>query len=943
MAANTGPDSNTYIIPEVELGDTFNVWRDTTNTQTFKLNKLRVYDGVSSSSITVTVSGGGTLQAELATNVGKAVTFSQPVIFNSGVTFNGDVTFNAQTFTVNANNVTIDDYTVVLGETAGTNDSNINSAGGGGLLINRGGGSTASWLWRADSVQGLAGVWNSNAHIGLCGASAGLYPHVGGVLPIHGTGVRLNGNASGAHGLQIDLTNGTGINSIVQMSRYSPAGSTAFAEVLSGTTYGSRPFLNIKDGANRKTIRQNNHGFEFGTPLFINSSGAYQKAQANNADKAEVVGIVSAKISTVEFEITFIGEIFGDFTAVMDQAPPLQAGRTYYLSPNNEGKITIDQPTAAGTVHKAVLVATGPQSAIVIPFTGGVLTSTLTLASTSSVATRITQLNKFKIGDIVRFERTANTVSGTALGGVTLAYVLSNQTVQRNYPNGVYVLAQANSANDATVAGMVIGKSAVIEGSQYPTNNNDRVWEEFDVLMDGWFEGLSGLVPGTEYWLNVGAANRTQPIGQPSGTQNCYESATLTYSPTQPTLGSQVSKKLFMATSAIGGYLYSYRGDVNQPESTTVVTLANSLITDLRSSVQDDLKIGVWNNNLAGGYRAITISPAPTSNIGSGSRIGNVGIGDPAWTLYNSGSGNKILATLDVTGWMRVGATLATPSQGQSLIVLRDTSDASGVATPTSRMVIGVDRTYSNLVLGHHVQPSPSSDGVFLSTRAGTLHRSALVIGENASGPSLTWKIAGNSNVNLDSAATMTDVLSITGTNLAVDTDVLFVDGANNRVGIGKTNPTVPLDVVGNATVSGIISGATLALTQKATSAATVDTDAATTLTTKGYVDGANRSWSDLTVTSATAIQNNTGRMIFVNAWITNTQNANGNISLTAEVSATQNGTYTVVDTFNLWRTSSASNVTNTIKVNFVVPSGHWYRITQVGANSPASITARIL
>ena len=139
MAANTGPDLNTYSIPEVALGDTFNTWRDVTNTGVYKLNKLKVYDGVSSSSIDITVAAGGTFAAAIADNVNKGVTFIQPVVFQSGVTFNGDVTFNANSFTVNANIVTIDDYALVLGDTAaGSTDTKINAAGGGGLLINRG-------------------------------------------------------------------------------------------------------------------------------------------------------------------------------------------------------------------------------------------------------------------------------------------------------------------------------------------------------------------------------------------------------------------------------------------------------------------------------------------------------------------------------------------------------------------------------------------------------------------------------------------------------------------------------------------------------------------------------------------------------------------------------------------------------------------------------------
>ena len=108
MATNTGPDSNSYQIPEVELGDTFNTWRDITNTSVYKINKIRVYDGVSSSELNATVSAGGTLTYVLADNIPNGHTFQGGIVFDSGVTFNGNVTFNAQTFTVNANNVTSD-------------------------------------------------------------------------------------------------------------------------------------------------------------------------------------------------------------------------------------------------------------------------------------------------------------------------------------------------------------------------------------------------------------------------------------------------------------------------------------------------------------------------------------------------------------------------------------------------------------------------------------------------------------------------------------------------------------------------------------------------------------------------------------------------------------------------------------------------------------------
>ena len=52
------------------------------------------------------------------------------------------------------------------------------------------------------------------------------------------------------------------------------------------------------------------------------------------------------------------------------------------------------------------------------------------------------------------------------------------------------------------------------------------------------------------------------------------------------------------------------------------------------------------------------------------------------------------------------------------------------------------------------------------------------------------------------SVGTLTS-LAVTG-NLTVDTNTLFVDATNNRVGVGTTSPSVPLEVTGNALLSGV-------------------------------------------------------------------------------------------------------------------------------------------
>ena len=105
MPGSTGPDLNTYIIPEVELGDTFNYWRDTTNTMVYKLNKLKVYDAVDSGSIGATYGTTGAWRAFIQPTVTTGHTFSGLVVLAGGLSaawlyVSGGTTLNS-TLTVN--------------------------------------------------------------------------------------------------------------------------------------------------------------------------------------------------------------------------------------------------------------------------------------------------------------------------------------------------------------------------------------------------------------------------------------------------------------------------------------------------------------------------------------------------------------------------------------------------------------------------------------------------------------------------------------------------------------------------------------------------------------------------------------------------------------------------------------------------------------------------
>jgi hypothetical protein len=548
MAANTGPDVNTYQIPEVALGDTFNTWRDITNTAVYKINKLKLYEGISSGSISLTTSTGGTLSVELIETITTGHTFT------GNINFGGVVTFNGSTVTMNAQTVTIDDYNIVLGDLPGASAAGASAAGGGGLILNLGSGATAEWLWQNFAVHGITGVWRANTHIGFSGATSGLYPAGGGTLPVHGLAIRLDGGATTDHGLSISLTNtggaaGATTNRAIEFSRYSPTGATVFMEVLNGTTYGVQPFVNIPNGANRKRVSQNAHGLSFGTPVYIDSGGVYKAADCTDVEKAEVVGVVSNRLDASTVEVTFIGEIFGNFTNALPAGSNLITGAVYYLS-TSAGKLSTTPSRSIGTIHKAVLIATSASSAIVIPFTGGLLAEDAVIAAASTVGKSVQQLNKFRIGDAVRW------ISGSA--GLSYAYLGISPTGNTfaTYADGIYVKAQADTEVQAEVVGIVTDITPV---------GDSTVNSKFSITTTGFFDatatGVSAsnsgtpgnMVAGTQYFLSAGSAGTTQ----------AFESSISSITNTPPTLVGQVRKPLLFSTTSVSGHIISYRGDVN--------------------------------------------------------------------------------------------------------------------------------------------------------------------------------------------------------------------------------------------------------------------------------------------------------------------------------------------------------------------------------------------
>jgi hypothetical protein len=113
-------------------------------------------------------------------------------------------------------------------------------------------------------------------------------------------------------------------------------------------------------------------GYTFGSVVRINASG-YTTAQANSADSAEVVGLISARNPSYSV-ITVLGKIEGDFTDVAGGT--LSPGCVYFLDPSNAGKITTTEPNTVGQVSKPVIIGLGETAGMVIQYRGNYLNAT---------------------------------------------------------------------------------------------------------------------------------------------------------------------------------------------------------------------------------------------------------------------------------------------------------------------------------------------------------------------------------------------------------------------------------------------------------------------------------------------------------------------------------------------------------------------------------------
>jgi hypothetical protein len=165
-------------------------------------------------------------------------------------------------------------------------------------------------------------------------------------------------------------------------------------------------------------------------------------------------------------------------------------------------------------------------------------------------------------------------------------------------------------------------------------------------------------------------------------------------------------------------------------------------------------------------------------------------------------TGNTTLSTVDVTGLASLDGGIDVDG---AFTVANTSGDISTSGT------LGVTGTSTLGVI--NASGLASLDGGIDVDGAFTVADTTGNISTTGSITAATGTINGLLDVVGEVQATFLDINGngeVSG-NLAVDTDTLFVDSTNDRVGINKTNPAVALDVTGDITSSGTITGTTLA------------------------------------------------------------------------------------------------------------------------------------
>ena len=382
MADITKNDSQ---ILQVSLGDTINDWRTLTNDQIIaKLNLMNVY-GISAG-IGLSATGGfagggtgGTYEMEVSDTIAKNITIDGNLDVTGNVSFStaGEVSFPNGLVNVNGDDDPVAGYAT------------------GGIVVGSYTGPDFNTGTTAPFLLNLGGSWFTNQDLKLIGGGTFANASMQQILFGEANGKTLSFKQNVT---DLIIGNGHTLDTI-------PVGSTLSGEIARIRSYDGR--VDILRGVNKRRVSGVSHDFQFGNVVRASSAdanGFTLAFSAGGATLAEAVGMISRDNGDSDFEVTFNGEVEGDFSTVAGSA--LSVGCPYFLSPLTKGFITTVEPNTPGHVSKPVLVGLSANRGLFVNYRGQEVNSFAGGgggggATGSGRSIRIPKPSGFAVGDLI--------------------------------------------------------------------------------------------------------------------------------------------------------------------------------------------------------------------------------------------------------------------------------------------------------------------------------------------------------------------------------------------------------------------------------------------------------------------------------------------------------------------------------------------------------------
>ncbi len=255
----------------------------------------------------------------------------------------------------------------------------------------------------------------------------------------------------------------------------------------------------------------------------------YEAAIANDVTKADVIGIVTKITPNVSVTLTTNGYV--DLEGVLPDGT-WTAGLTYFLSATAAGVMTDVEPTGTGTISKPLMIA--------ISSTRGFFNNWRGISNDipdSNINFLLPSQNTTTVGQVLTSGADGAAYWSDASGGSGAASTIDVMQAAHGFTIGTlvrydgtagvqrYVKSLADTGNNADVAGII--------GKVTDANN-------FTIITGGVIDTLTGLTPGASYFLSATTAG--------------------TYTSTEPTAATAISKPVLMALSSTSAIFYNWRG-----------------------------------------------------------------------------------------------------------------------------------------------------------------------------------------------------------------------------------------------------------------------------------------------------------------------------------------------------------------------------------------------